>query len=208
MTLKDLRLVVDYTGLNRFVERPVHPFPSTKDIIQQLPKDAHFFATLDAVQGYHQIELSQRSSKLTTFLLPSGRYRFLRAPMGLNASSDEWCRRSDQVVAGLEGVQKIVDDVLVSAPTLSILEQRIRKVLTRCEQEHVAISLNKFQIGHMVKFAGHIISSEGVQPDPERIKAISDFPAPTCLKELRSFLGLANQLGSFHPDLAHMTANL
>ena len=208
VTLKDLRLVVDYTGLNRFVERPVHPFPSTKDIIQQLPKDAHFFATLDAVQGYHQIELSQRSSKLTTFLLPSGRYRFLRAPMGLNASSDEWCRRSDQVVAGLEGVQKIVDDVLVSAPTLSILEQRIRKVLTRCEQEHVAISLNKFQIGHTVKFAGHIISSEGVQPDPERIKAISDFPAPTCLKELRSFLGLANQLGSFHPDLAHMTANL
>ena len=76
VTLKDLRLVVDYTGLNKYVQRPVHPFPSTKDIIQQLPSDGVYFATLDAVQGYHQIQLSEDSSKLTTFLLPSGRYRF------------------------------------------------------------------------------------------------------------------------------------
>ena len=49
VTLKDLRLVVDYAGLNRFVKRPVHQFPATKDIISQLPPDAKYFATLDAV---------------------------------------------------------------------------------------------------------------------------------------------------------------
>ena len=104
VTLKDLGLVVDYTGLNKYVQQPVHPFPSTKDIIQQLPRDGVYFATLDVVQGYHHIQLSEDSSKLTTFLLPSGRYRFLRAPMGLSASSDEWCQRSDKAIAGISGV--------------------------------------------------------------------------------------------------------
>ena len=156
VTLKDLRLVVDYTRLNRFVKRPVHPFPATKDIIQQLPEDGKVFATLDAVQGYHQIALSNESSKLTTFLLPSGRYRFLRAPMGLSASSDEWCCRSDKIISGIEGVQKIVDDVLISAPDLQMLESRIRRVLDRCKSENVTISRKKFQVSNKVKFASHL----------------------------------------------------
>ena len=103
VTLKDLRLVVDYTGLNRYVKRPVHPFPAKKDIISQLPPDARYFATLDTVQGYHQIELSEERSKLTTFILPSRRYRFRRAPMGLSTSSDEWCCRSEHAIEGLSG---------------------------------------------------------------------------------------------------------
>ena len=100
-TFKDLRLVVDYTGLNRFVKRPVHPFPPTRDIINNIPAGTRFFCTLDCVQGYHQIELSEESSRLTTFIMPSGKYRFKIAPMGLNASSDEWCRRLDEAIQGL-----------------------------------------------------------------------------------------------------------
>ena len=96
VTIKDLQLVVDYIGLNQHVKRPVHPFPSTKDILQQLPPDGRVFATLDAVQGYHQIALSESASKLTTFLLPSGKFRFLRAPMELNASSDAQIRQGNR----------------------------------------------------------------------------------------------------------------
>ena len=208
VTIKDLQLVVDYIGLNQHVKRPVHPFPSTKDILQQLPPDGRVFATLDAVQGYHQIALSESASKLTTFLLPSGKFRFLRAPMELNASSDEWCCRSDKVIEGLEGVQKIVDDVLISASDIITLEARIRAVLTKCKKNNVIASLKKFRISENVKFAGHIISAQGVMPDPGRLKAIADFRTPTCVKELRSFPGLANQLANFRPYLSHMTMNL
>ena len=208
VTLKDLRLVVDYTKLNRYVKRPVHPFPATKDIISQLPPDARYFATLDAVQGYHQIALSEESSKLTTFILPSGRYRFRRAPMGLSASSDEWCYRSDQAINGLSGVLKIVDDIIVTAPTPDVLEERIRQVLERCRNHKITISRKKFQINTAVKFAGHIITAEGVKPDPDKTRALTNFKSPTTVTELRSFLGLANQLANFHPDLAHMTTKL
>ena len=167
--MKDLRLVVDYTKLNQYAKRPVHPFPSTKDILQQLPHDGKVFATLDAVQGYHQIELSENASKLTTFLLPSGKFRFLRAPMGLNASSDEWCCRSDKVIEGLTGVQKIVDDILISAPDVTTLEARIRAVLENCRKNNVIVLLRKFRVGSSVNFAGHVISANGVTPDPNRV---------------------------------------
>ena len=161
VTLKDLRLVVDYTGLNRYVKRPVHPFPATKDIIGQLPPDAKYFAVLDAVQGYYQIELDEASSKSTTFILPSGRYIFRRAPMGLNASSDEWCCRSDRAIEGLTGILKIVDDIIATAPNLNILGMRTRLVLDSRRSHKITIPSKKFQIANMVKFAGHIIAADG-----------------------------------------------
>ena len=67
----DLCLVVDYTHLNKYVQRPVHTFPSAQEIISKLDPDSKVFAKLDATQGYHQVPLEEDSSKLTTFLLPS-----------------------------------------------------------------------------------------------------------------------------------------
>ena len=85
-----------------------HPFPSVADIIQSIPASAACFAKLDATHGYFQIPLDEEASKLTTFILSSGRYRYLRAPMGLSSSSDEWCRYSDRVVEGFPWCRKLL----------------------------------------------------------------------------------------------------
>ena len=82
-----VRLVTDYTKLKEFVKRPVHPFPSVKEIVQSIPAGTRHFTKMDAVHGYFQLALDDRSSKITTFLLPSGRFHYLRAPMGLSSSS-------------------------------------------------------------------------------------------------------------------------
>ena len=76
-------------------------------VIQSIPSSAAYFAKLDATHGYFQLPLNKEASRLTTFLLPSGRYRYLRAPMGLSSSSDEWCRHSDRVVEGFPWCRKI-----------------------------------------------------------------------------------------------------
>ena len=78
---------------------------------------------MDAVHGYFQLALEEESSKLTTFLLPQEKFRYTRAPMGINASSDEWCSRSDVVIKGLPWIRKIVDDILVWAET----EEKLNK---------------------------------------------------------------------------------
>lgn len=106
-------LVRYYTKLNKFVVCPVHPFPSVSDIIQSIPASAACYAKLDATHCYFQLALDEEASKLTTFILPSGHYRYLRAPMGLSFSSDKWCRHSDRVVERFPWCRKIVDDILI-----------------------------------------------------------------------------------------------
>ena len=70
------------------------------------------------------------------------------------------------------------------------------------------MSSKKIQIGRKLSFAGYVVSPDGVHADPEKTEAVSNFPTPTSVRDVRSFLGLANQLGSFLPDLAILTTPL
>ena len=54
-----VRLVTDYTKLNKFAKRPIHPLPSATEIMQSILEDAKFFAKLDAVHGYFQLALDE-----------------------------------------------------------------------------------------------------------------------------------------------------
>ena len=197
-------LVTDYTKLNKFVKRPIHPFPSATEIMQSIPKDAKFFAKQDSVHGYFPMALDEESSFLTTFLIPSGRYIYLRAPMGLSSSSDKWCCYSDFFIEGCEFAKKIVDDLLICTPSLEILDSRILQILEPCANINVTISQKKFTIGIEISFAGFLISDQGIKPDPEKTIAIASFPSPKNITNLRSFLGLANQLAFFLPDFSHL----
>ena len=199
-----VRMVVDFTKLNEFSIRSPKPLPSTRDILQNLEPDAQVFSTLDLTQGYHQVMLDPESKHLTTFMLESGRWRFLRGPMGLNGTGDSFCSATDRAFDGHQGTQKLVDDGLTGARNLKHLEQRLRALLDSCREYSITLSPKKFKIGPEVKFAGHIIGADGVKPDPEKIESIRNFPTPTNLTEVRSFLGLANTLGSFLPDLTHV----
>ena len=203
-----LRLVTDFSHLNKFVRRPIHPFPSAMDIMQAIPGGSTVFAKLDAVQGYHQIPLDPESRALTTFLLPSGRYRYKRGPMGLCSTNDEWCGRSDVVIKDIPGCFKIVDDILIAAKNYKELFEKIELVLSRCRDAKLTVSLRKLKVGKRIPFAGYIVSANGVEADPDKTTAITAFPKPKCVKDIRSFLGMVNQLGCFLSDLAMITAPL
>ncbi len=205
---KRLRLVTDYVDLNNYIERPVHPFPQASTIVRSIRPDSKWFAKLDAVNGYFQIPLDKPSQLLTAFLLPQGRFVYQVAPMGLNPSGDWFCQKSDEALVDLPGVTKLVDDILVQGATREELISRVRAVLRRCREHGFILSRRKIEIGQEVSFAGHLVGDKGVKPDPSRLSAIRDFPSPKDLTSLKSFLGMANQVGPFIPDLAHVTAPL
>ena len=163
---------------------------------------------MDAIQGYFQLALDEESSKLTTFLLPTGPYHYLRSPMGLSSSFDEWCRHSDRAIQGFPFTKRIVNDIPVWGSNLPELYDRIRLIAKRCEELNIALSRKKFKIGSEISFAGLLLTEKGVKPDPARVSALSDFPVPKDVTGVHSFLGLANQLSGSVPDFAHMTVNL
>ena len=135
-----IRSVIDLVELNKNVERPTHPFPAPKDIISTIPCDTQFFAVFDCLHGYWQLELDESSKPLTTFITEFGRYRYCRAPMGLVSSGDEFCLRTDKAFANLQGVKKLVDDVLIYASTIEELLGRIQNAFERCEEWGITLS--------------------------------------------------------------------
>jgi hypothetical protein len=90
-----VRLVTDLRAINQFVIRPCHPFPSPRDVARNITTDSKWFCKLDALLGYYQIPLDE------TFLLPLGRYQFLRAPMDMKNSRDVFCHRTDDIFAAV-----------------------------------------------------------------------------------------------------------
>ncbi len=203
---RGVQLVTDSSPFNPYIERPIHPFPSPDIVFQSVEKDSRWFAKLDALHGYYQIPLAPECQKLTAFLLPQGRFYYKVALMGLNPSGDLWCCKCDEPVVGPPGVLKLVYDILIHSPSLVELRGRIRHVLQRCRAH--GIVLNKFKIGCQVHFAGHNVTNGGIRPDEDRLGAIREFPTPQDQHQLRSFLGLANQLGHFLPDLSVGTVQM
>ncbi|XP_070405020.1 uncharacterized protein [Nothobranchius furzeri] len=53
-----------------------------------------------------------------------------------------------------------------------------------------------------IKFLGYVISEDGIQPDPEKTRAVMEMEEPSNVSDLRSFLGMVNELGKFLPNLA------
>ena len=157
-----LRLVTDFTRLNVYIKRPVHPFPSANDIMQGIPAGAKWFAKLDALQGYHQVPLAEDCRHLTTFLIPQGKFRYKRGPMGLKSTNDVYCAKSDKTIKDIPDTQKIVDDILICAKTKVELFQKIRRVLNNCKELNIAISKRKLSFGESIDFAGYTVNAEGV----------------------------------------------
>ena len=198
-----VRLVTDYQQLNRYVDRPVQPFPSALDMIRFVEPGSNWFCKMDALNGYFQVPLSEDSKLLTTFILPQGRFCYNRAPQGFIGSGDEFNIRTDAVIRDVKQADKLVDDILARGKTREeLLNGPVRQVLENCRKYGMTLSKSKFQIGQELEFCGHIISKDGIKPSPERLLAIENFPSPTDLTSLRSFLGLANQLAHFLPDLS------
>ena len=78
-----IRLYIDLQKLNKYVRRPYHPFKSRAETVLNISSSSKFFSTLDATKGYWQVPLEKKSEDFTTVITPFGRYKFLRAPMGL-----------------------------------------------------------------------------------------------------------------------------
>ncbi|KAG1683501.1 hypothetical protein GQR58_009944 [Nymphon striatum] len=121
-----VRLVVDYKYLNKFVKRPVHPFPSISDVKMTVPPSAKWFAKLDATKGYWQVPLHDDSQLLTTFLTPWGRFCYTRAPMGLSSSGDEYCLRGDRALEDHKPLRTIANKDLTT-----IENPRMQRILEK-----------------------------------------------------------------------------
>ena len=199
----NIRVCVDLTQLNAHVRRGAHPTRSPEDVVTNIPSGSRFFTKLDAKNGYFQIPIAQEHQSYTTFITPWGRFKHVRAPMGLSSSNDEYNRRVDAVLSGIPRTLHVVDDILVHDSSYSAHLTHVIEVLERCDANGITLSPSKLQFASSsVDFCGYRLSPAGYTADDRKVRAIAEFPVPQHITDLRAFMGLVNQLGSFSDETA------
>ena len=140
-----------------------------------------------------------------------GCFVFLRAPMGLSCSGDNFCTSTDRFFSSLGTyLTKQVDDLMILATSWEDTEKKVRTVLEEARTAGCIFSIKKFAISNKVIVSGFEIditdpqSGPKIGPDLGKIKALHDLPRPSNITEVRSLVGLISQLSTFIPDFAHM----
>ena len=103
----------------------------------------------------------------------------------------------------------MMDDVLIHGTSREEHDERLEKVLQRLQELGMTLNSEKCQFAQKsIKFLGHVIDSTGIRPDPSKVSAILEVPAPENVGDVQRFLGKVNQLSKFAPHLAETTQPL
>ncbi len=130
-----VRICIDPVHLNKALLRPHHPLKTIEQVIADMP-GAKVFSILDAKRGFWQIPLDEASSKLTTFLTPSGRYRFLCMPYGISTGSEVFQRTMEHLF-DRQPCQIVVYDIFVWGCTLQQHDERLKQVLHKIRASNI-----------------------------------------------------------------------
>ena len=204
----ELRVCLDPTGLNPHIIRPVCN-SHTLDEVSYMLKDAKVFSVVDANKGFFQLPLHEDSKRLTAMLTPCGVYVYNVLAMGLSLASDVFESTIRDMIKGLKGVVNIADDLLVYGADDDEHDRNLIALLDRCHEIGLTLNPNKLRFKcKSVPFFGNVITDNGIKPDPSKVQAIKNWPVPTCLKDLQSFLGAVNFISKFIPQLSKLRSPL
>ena len=193
------RFCVDYRQLNAITIKDAYPVPRIDDTLDSL-SGARWFSTLDLASGYWQIDLDEDAKKKSAFVVRDGLYSWKVMPFGLCNAPATFERLMERVLAGLQWDTLLVylDDVIVYGKSVDEELGNLKAVLERFRTAGLKLKPQKcYLFQEEVRYLGHVVSKEGVRTDPDKVEAVKGWPTPSCIKEVRSFLGLASYYRRF-----------
>lgn len=198
------RIVIDYRKLNEVTVSNKFPIPNIEGILDKLGK-AQYFTTLDLAKGFHQILVKPEDRKKTAFSTPFGHYEFVRMPFGLKNAPATFQSLMNSVLRNL--INKIcvvyLDDILIFNTSLKEHLSNIKKVFDRLKEADLKIQVDKCNFMKKgTEYLGHTLTTEGVKPNPSKIKTIQELKLPTNAKQIKRFLRITGYYRKFIKDYA------
>ncbi len=204
------RFCVDYRRLNDATYKDAYPLPRIDDTLDSLG-GSRYFSTLDLTSGYWQIGLTHEAEEKSAFPTQFGLFQFTVLPFGMCNAPSTFQRAMECCLAGLQWEQCMVylDDVIVFSQTFDLHLQRLTNVFGRFRSNGLKLKPSKCKFAQTkVKYLGHVVSGDGICPDPTKIDTVKNWPTPRSVKEVQSFVGLASYYRKFIKDFAHTAAPL
>ena len=189
-----MRYCIDYRGLNAVTHKANYPHPRIDSCLDSLGGNT-LFSCLDMRSSYWQVKVKDEDVDKTCFVTRKGIFGFKVLPFGLCNAPSTFQRLVDLTLAGLtwEVCLAYLDDLVVFSRTFTEHLDRLQLVFDRLEEANLKLKPSKCSLfQERVKFFGSIVSANGVEPDPEKVQAVANWPRPQNLTEVRSFVALAS----------------
>src|SRR6266513_3408759 len=203
-------MCIDYRALNSQTIQNRYTLPRIDELFDRL-HGAKVFSKLDLISGYYQIAIKPKDRYKTTFRTRYGHYEFNVMPFGLTNAPATFQTLMNDIFRDLLDICVIVylDDILIYSKNKEEHEQQLRQVLQRLKDHQLYAKLSKCTFfSSSIEYLGHIADGDGLRPNPRLVQALTDFPQPKTLKELQSFLGLANYYRKFIPNFSRIVLPL
>ncbi|XP_070819607.1 uncharacterized protein [Chaetodon trifascialis] len=193
------RFCVDYRKLNNVTHKDAFPLPRIEDSLTSL-NQAEWYSTLDLASGYWQVEVEESDKEKTAFTTPFGLFEFERMPFGLCNAPATFQRLMQRCLGEqlTESALVYLDDVIVFSRNFSDHLDHLESVFQALEHYGLKLRPEKCQLFQkQVKFFGHVVSSQVVSPDSDKVAAVAGWQPPGTVRQVRAFLGFVGYYRRF-----------
>ena len=204
------RVCIDYRRLNQATRKDHFPLPFIDQMLERLAGKSHY-CFLDGFTGYFQIHIAPEDQEKTTFTCPYGTFAYRRMPFGLCNAPATFQRCMMSIFSDFleDCIEVFMDDFTIYGNSFDLCLDNLARVLKRCIETNLVLNFEKchFMVEQGIVL-GHVVSSKGIEVDKAKIDVIASLPYPTCVREVRSFLGHAGFYRRFIKDFSKTASPL
>ena len=199
-----LRFCIDYRLLNKMTVRNMFPIPRTDDLLDRL-SGMTVFTKIDLWSAFYQMRLTEDAIPMSAFSTHIGHFEWLVLPFGMVNAPASFQSLMQSLFGNLPFVVVYLDDILIFSRTLDEHKEQVHQVLQILKQQKLKAKKRKcafFQSS--IEYLGFIIDQNGLHPNPNKIQCVQNWPVPKNVKDVQSFLGLANYYRRFVKGFAKL----
>ena len=203
-----LRFCIDLRRLNNRTVKDAYSLPRIESILDSLG-GAQIFSTLDLKAGYWQVEMAEECKAYTAFTCgPLGFYECDTMPFGATNAPATFQRLMHDCLGDLNMNWCIVylDDIIIFSDTKEEHIKRLEAVFQKLMTAGLKLKPTKcFFFRDEIEYLGHVVSGKGISTNPKKIEAVTKWPTPKTVYDVRSFLGFVGYYRRFIKNFSKIT---
>jgi transposase InsO family protein len=205
-----LRLCIDYRKLNNITRKDAYPIPRIDELLTRVT-GKKWFTKLDIRQAFNRIQMSTESEEYTAFQTKYGTYKTKVLPFGLTNGPATYQRYMNDVLIEYldEFCMAYLDDILIYSNSQEEHKRQVKLVLNRLREAGLQVDIRKSEFSvQRTKFLGYILTTQGLEIDPDKVAPLKNWSRPTTVTGLKSYLGFCGFYRQFIRDFGKIAKPL